>query len=106
MSCCSQRRQALPATPQLRAAFAADRSALETSAPARGVSSAGPQRLRYLGHAPLRLRGPFSARLYEVDALLRLIDADARDVAALLRTALFERADGAAHEGYPSEPPG
>ncbi len=93
MSCCSQRRQALPATPKLRAAFAEDRSGLTASAPVLVVSRAGPQRLRYLGQEPLRLRGPLSARLYEVDALLHLIDADARDVVALLRTALFERTD-------------
>jgi hypothetical protein len=92
MSCCSDRRQAVSTTPQLRVAVAAAHSSLAAAAPSAAGSAANPQRLRYVGHAPLNVRGPFSARIYEVDVLLRLIDADARDVSALLRTALFERA--------------
>lgn len=89
MSCCSQRRQALTATTQLRVAVATSGTAL----PNTTVSAVDAQRLRYLGTAPLNVRGPFSARLYEIEGPLRLIEADARDVAALLRTALFEHAD-------------
>jgi hypothetical protein len=50
------------------------------------------RRLRYLRDSPLSLRGPFSGRVYAVDANARVIDADARDAEPLLRTALFEPA--------------
>lgn len=89
MSCCSQRRQALAVSTQLRAAVAMSHTALPDAA----VPAAHLQRLRYVGNAPLNVRGPFSARVYEVEGPLHLIEADARDVAALLRSALFERAD-------------
>jgi hypothetical protein len=51
-------------------------------------------RLRYLRDSPLTLRGPFSGRVYEVDAHARIIEADALDTEALLRTSLFERVSG------------
>lgn len=87
MACCSQRRHAAPATPQLRAAMAASHSAAPGAPPAPTT-----QRLRYLRDTSLSLRGPFSGRVYEVDARACFIDADARDAVPLLRTALFERA--------------
>ena len=55
-------------------------------------SASATQRLRYLRDTSLSLRGPFSGRVYEVDARACFIDADARDAEPLLRTALFERA--------------
>ncbi len=85
MSCCSQRRHASPAAPPLRAAAAG-------AAAAPAASAAATQRLRYLRDASLALRGPFSGRVYRVDARSAVIDADARDAEPLLRTALFERA--------------
>ena len=91
MSCCSQRRQAISAMPQLRVASEASLVRLTSVVPAAEPSVLGAERLRYVGHTPLNVRGPFSARLYEVNVLLRLIDADMRDVASLLRTTLFER---------------
>ncbi len=101
MSCCSQRREALSTTVPLRAAVAASRTPWPTTAPASvgaatgaaSASAAGTQPLRYLGHAPLNVRGPYSARVYRVDVPGCVIAFDARDVAALLRTSLFERAD-------------
>jgi len=85
MSCCSQRRHAVPSTTQLRATA--------------GVSTppspdAAARRLRYLGDAPLSLRGPFSGRVYEVDAKTRVIDVDVLDAEPLVRTTLFEPARG------------
>jgi hypothetical protein len=89
MSCCSQRRHAVPAATQLRAATRAS-----TSAPPRPVHGAATRRLRYLGDSPLSLRGPFSGRVYEVDAMTRFIEAEPRDAEPLLRTTLFEPAGG------------
>jgi hypothetical protein len=87
MSCCSQRRQAASTTTQLRAA--ASTSMPATPRPAHGAAT---QRLRYAGDSPLSLRGPFSGRVYEVDATNRIVEADLRDAEPLLRTALFEPA--------------
>jgi hypothetical protein len=91
MPCCSQRRHVLPATPQLRGAVTASLTTPQLAPSSALVAISSSQRLLYLGDSPLSLRGPFSARIYEVDALLRLIEVDVRDVAPLLRTALFER---------------
>lgn len=89
MTCCSQRRQTLGVQSQLRAALAASSVDLRSDA----MPATGSLRLRYVGDTPLNVRGPFSLQVYEVNASHRLIDADARDVAALLRTALFDRPD-------------
>ena len=86
MSCCSQRRNAWPTTPQLRDA-ASPPAMPHPSAATHG----GTQRLRYLRDAPLVLRGPFSLRLYEFDASARVLAVEAGDVDLLLRTGLFER---------------
>jgi hypothetical protein len=92
MSCCSKRRHAISSTTQLRAAAsAASASGSATPRPAQGTAA---KRLRYLGDSPLSLRGPFSGRVYVVDATSRYIEADVRDADPLLRTALFEPAAG------------
>ena len=78
MSCCSNRRAALGSVPQLRAA-------------AYATPAAAAQRLRYLGQAPISLRGPHSGRVYSVDAAAHELAVDARDLEALLRTGLFQR---------------
>ena len=83
MSCCSNRRAALTSLPQLRAAM---------PAPA-GVQDTTGQPLTYSSQVDLALRGPFSGLVYRVGPDTRQIDADARDVAALLRTGQFSVGD-------------
>lgn len=82
MSCCSNRRAALTTTPQLRAA-----TPMPSPAPTSPQSG---QPLGYTGQVAIALRGPFSGRVYRVSPDARQIDADARDVAALLRTGQFQ----------------
>jgi hypothetical protein len=47
-------------------------------------------RLRYVGAAALTLRGPFSGRVYELAASAPELTPEPTDLAALLRTGLFE----------------
>ena len=84
MSCCSNRRQAPIPAPRLRAAF----TPMRTPPP----SGAGPA-LVYTGQTAVALRGPFSGRIYNVSREKRFVEADAKDVEALLRCGLFERPD-------------
>ena len=91
MSCCSRRRNVLATTPQLRAATSSPPNAPQLAPGSAATSTA--RRLRYLRDTPLSLRGPFSGRVYRVDAASRFIDADARDAEPLLRTGLFERVE-------------
>lgn len=81
MSCCSSRRGALAAAPQLRAAA-------PIAPPAR--TSSADRQLRYRGQAAMVLRGPFSGRVYELTPSAADLAADPGDVEALLRTGLFE----------------
>lgn len=47
--------------------------------------------LAYTGAARLSLRGPFSGRIYRVGPQTPRLEADSRDVEALLRTGFFAR---------------
>ena len=82
MSCCSSRRHQFPSTPQLRSASPV------TQPPPIASTDA---RLRFIGHAPMTLRGPFSGHVYTLSHDEPEVATDARDTEALLRTGLFER---------------
>jgi hypothetical protein len=78
MGCgCSGQRASLRTT-TLRAAAPREREVAPTGAA-----------LAYVGSGRLSLRGPFSGRVYRVGPEARRIDADPRDLAALIRTRLF-----------------
>jgi hypothetical protein len=79
MACCCSGASFTPALPLQAAA----------SVPAARRESKG-LRLRYLGQAALTLRGPFSGRVYNLDAGPTELTADPSDIDALLRTGLFE----------------
>jgi hypothetical protein len=55
--------------------------------PAPAVSEV--TRLGYRGPVPMVLRGPGSQQLYRLTAPEQVVEADPRDVAALLRTGWF-----------------
>ena len=80
MGCCGDRRRALTHAAPMR------------SRPYEGpVPPAAGTRLAYRGPVPMVLRGPGSRELYRLTAPEQVVDVDARDVAALLRTGWFAR---------------
>jgi len=82
MSCCSRLRH-----PPGRSAFRP--VAIAPPPPAAEPAS---QSLRYLGKHPLALKGPASRKLYRMGPGQRVVAVDPVDVAALLRSGLFEPA--------------
>jgi len=91
MSCCGQRRAALvtrtPA-PTVTTTGAVARSLFTPGAtPPRGGVA-----LRYRGLGPFTARGARTGRLYACGGAGAVLEADAGDVEALLRTRRFQRA--------------
>ena len=80
MSCCSHRRRTSSA---FRPA---------TIAPPPPAAPPPASALRYLGKHPLALRGPVSRRVYRMGPGRRLLAVDPADVAAMVRSGLFEPA--------------
>ena len=83
MSCCSSRRAAWAATPQLRAA------PIVVVQPPTAVISSANVLLQYTHEGAVLLRGPFTGRVYELSGFGSVIQADKRDAPALLRTGRF-----------------
>lgn len=91
MSCCGQRRAALGVRPPVSTAAATDavtRPLLTPGAP----PPRGGIALRYRGLGPFATRGARTGRLYACGGAGAVLQADASDVEALLRTRRFQRA--------------
>lgn len=84
MSCCGQGRMALKAS-QSHAAPMGNGAALQ----AGGAVVRAPQALRYLGTAPIVVRGGFTGAAYPFSAARPVQLVDARDLAGLLRRGIF-----------------
>jgi hypothetical protein len=92
MGCCGQRRAAA-VTPAPRASERVNHFSLpipvaKPTAPANKKST-----LRYIGLAPLSLRGPRSGRAYYFPKADDAANVDEQDIDAMLRTQLFVRAE-------------
>jgi hypothetical protein len=92
MGCCGQRRAAA-ATPAPQASerlnhFALPIPVVKPTAPVNKKSA-----LRYIGLAPLSLRGPRSGRAYYFAKANDAESVDEQDIDAMLRTQLFVRAE-------------
>jgi hypothetical protein len=62
---------------------------LAIDAGARGIQPRSSIGIRYLGVAPLRVRGPVTGRQYEFSGSHPVRPVDIRDTGSLLRTRLF-----------------
>lgn len=84
MSCCGQGRMALKASPS---------GVLPTGVTPMAGSSMGRAAtpMRYLGAAPVVVRGAFTGAAYPFSATRAVQMVDARDVAGLLKRGIFRR---------------
>jgi len=80
MSCCSRQRRSAARSPFRPLVVA----------PAKPVAAAKDSELRYLGRHPLALKGPATRKLYRIGPGQRIVAVDPADVAAMLRSGLFE----------------
>lgn len=89
MTCCGQGRMILrsnrmaPLAPPVRLHM--------TPGPVRAAATGAPVRVRYLGAAPIVVRGAVSGRAYRFAASRLIQPVDARDVTGLLGKGLFRR---------------
>ena len=93
--CCGQKRAALRNDPAHGAPAANPRVAPNAPHPTRALRSAGSSpaqvTLRYLGGAPMRVRGPVSGQVYSFSPEIQTRAVDARDAIILLRMPQLRR---------------
>lgn len=87
--CCGQKRSLVRSNPIRRAAPAPPQTAFSHSRAQAGQTHTS---IRYLGSAPLRVRGPVTGHQYEFSGAHSVHAVDSRDAASLLRTRFFRPA--------------